>query len=124
MIENIEKLKKRLKLYTLGNGESLSNSHVEIDESRTCKKVAACCVVNGVKGSISIRILKCERLTAVVKTALCSKYTANLKLPWQLYQPVKLKRMIDGKIRRPLIQVGAVDERTGLRNKPSVRTNE
>jgi hypothetical protein len=84
MIENIEKLKQRLELHTLGNVESLAKSHIEIDESGTCKKVAARCVVNRVKGSIAIWILECQGGTAVVKTALRSKYAAELKLPWQL----------------------------------------
>ena len=92
-IEYIEKLEQRVQPYTLGDIEFLRESQIEIDERGTGERIASWSMIDGIKRSISIRILLRAQLAKVI-TTLRSEKAAHLKLPRKLQQPVELKRVV------------------------------
>ena len=90
-IEHIEELKQRVDLHSFSDVESLGQTQIEIHERRTRKRISSSSVIDGIKSTVAIGIFKRDSRAAEVKTTLRPKDAADLKLPWQLEQPVYLK---------------------------------
>ena len=79
-IEYIEELKQRLDLHALRDIESLGDAHIEIEKRRTRKRVSSRAVIDRIERPVSIRVFECERLPAIVKSALRSENPAAMQV--------------------------------------------
>src|SRR6185369_5075234 len=125
-IEDVEKLKQRLKPHALGDVEPFRKPQIEIDERRCCKEIAtgAGPMIDRIERSVAIRIFQRQCRATEMKSTLRAEDAADLKLPRKLQQTVELECMVHGKIRRTFIQVWSIDESVCLRDKASVSANE
>src|ERR1051326_5026314 len=81
-------------------------------------------MVDNIERAVAVRIFECKWLAAIVETTLRAEDAAELKLPRQFPQAVKLKRVGDGQIRWSFVQVWSIDECTSRRDKSSVGANK
>src|SRR5688572_12127634 len=115
-----------MNFYAFGDVEPLRYAHVQIDEGWSAKRVTPKTVIDGVEGAVTIGILErsLRSLTAKMKSTLCPENSTYLKLPRQLYQTIELKSVIHRQIRWTFVQIGSIDERARLLDKPPIRPHE
>src|SRR6185369_5321225 len=85
-IEDIEKLKQRLKPHALSDIETLRKAQIEIDVWRRGKEIAtsAWTMIDRIKSSIAIRIFQRQGRATDMESTLRAENAADLKLPRKL----------------------------------------
>ena len=126
VVEHVEEFDQHLRLGTPPDTKPLGDTHIEIDEGRSGKRVASRIDVDTDHRPVPVRIdqdAACG-LPAEMKPALRPEDSAHQKLVRQLDEPVDLENMIDRQIGRSLVAVGTVQKRSGLLDEGAVGAGE
>src|SRR5262245_33143485 len=93
-IQKVKELKHHLQFESLGEVDSLRETHVEIRKRRRRESISSRNEIDPRQGAIAVGI-RCGSGATVMKATLRAKDAAELNLPGQLDQTVDLESMID-----------------------------
>src|SRR6266851_8859478 len=97
--------------------------HVQVDIARGLKVIAPGKEVHSVQEAISIHVDRRWGGSRKVEAALRTEDAAHVNFPRELHDPIQKQRMTQREVRRATVEVRAVIEFPGLRDRVAVAGN-